>query len=73
MENVTLTLTVQEAVDIANMIGQLPTQSNAYPLFVKIKGQLEAQAQAAQPAAQAAEFAAQAAQHAAEPAAPAAN
>ena len=55
MENVTLTLTVQEAVDIANMIGQLPTQSNAYPLFVKIKGQIEAQAQAAQPAAQAAE------------------
>ena len=58
MENVTLTLTVQEAVDVANIIGQLPTQSNAYPLFVKIKGQLEAQAQAAQPAAQAAEPAA---------------
>jgi len=55
MENVTLTLTVQEAVDVANIIGQLPTQSNAYPLFVKIKGQIEAQAQAAQPAAQAAE------------------
>ena len=62
MENVTLTLTVQEAVDVANIIGQLPTQSNAYPLFVKIKGQIETQAQAAQPAAQAAE-----------PAAPAAN
>ena len=60
MENVTLTLTLQEAVDVANIIGQLPTQSNAYPLFVKIKGQIEAQA--AQPAAQAAE-----------PAAPAAN
>jgi len=58
MENVTLTLTVQEAVDVANIIGQLPTQSNAYPLFVKIKGQIEAQAQAAQPAAQAAEPAA---------------
>jgi len=51
-------LTVQEAVDVANIIGQLPTQSNAYPLFVKIKGQIEAQAQAAQPAAQAAEPAA---------------
>ena len=51
MENVTLTLTVQEAVDVTNIIGQLPTQSNAYPLFVKIKGQIEAQAQAAQPAA----------------------
>jgi len=58
MENVTLTLTVQEAVDVANIIGQLPTQSNAYPLFVKIKGQIEAQAQAAQPASQAAEPAA---------------
>jgi len=58
MENVTLNLTVQEAVDVANIIGQLPTQSNAYPLFVKIKGQIEAQAQAAQPAAQAAEPAA---------------
>jgi len=58
MENVTLILTVQEAVDVANIIGQLPTQSNAYPLFVKIKGQIEAQAQAAQPAAQAAEPAA---------------
>jgi len=51
MENVTLILTVQEAVDVANIIGQLPTQSNAYPLFVKIKGQIEAQAQAAEPAA----------------------
>jgi hypothetical protein len=58
MENVTLTLTVQEAVDVTNIIGQLPTQSNAYPLFVKIKGQIEAQAQAAQPATQAAEPAA---------------
>ena len=51
MENVTLTLTVQEAVDVTNIIGQLPTQSNAYPLFVKIKGQIEAQAQAVQLAA----------------------
>ena len=45
MDNVTLTLAAQEAVDVVNIIGQLPTQTNAYPLFIKLKAQVEAQIQ----------------------------
>jgi len=56
MDEITLTLTLQEAVDVANLIGQLPTQSNAYPLFNKIKEQIASQAQAA-PSAKPAEAA----------------
>lgn len=48
MDEVTLKLLPQEAVDIANIIGQLPTQSNAYPLFMKVKSQIEEQAKASQ-------------------------
>ena len=48
----TLTLSAQEAVAIANIIGQLPTQTNAYPLYLKVKSQLESQMQAEQPAAE---------------------
>jgi hypothetical protein len=51
MDQITLTLLAQEAVDVANIIGQLPTQSNAYPLYTKIKTQIEAQAKAAAPVA----------------------
>jgi hypothetical protein len=40
---ITLTLTAQEAVDIVNIMGQLPTQSNAYPVYVKLRIQVEAQ------------------------------
>ena len=47
MDNVTLNLTAQEAVDVVNIIGQLPTQTNAYPLFQKLKAQVEAQIQPA--------------------------
>ena len=40
---VTITLTAQEAVDVINIIGQLPTQSNAHPLYMKLRGQVEPQ------------------------------
>ena len=43
MSNITLTLTAQEAVDIVNTMGQLPTQSNAYPLYTKLRSQVELQ------------------------------
>jgi len=43
MNNITLILTPQEAVDIINIIGQLPTQSNAHPLWLKLRGQVEPQ------------------------------
>lgn len=43
MDEIKLSLLPQEAVDIANTLGQLPTQSNAYPLFMKVKGQIEQQ------------------------------
>jgi hypothetical protein len=38
-----LTLNVNEVNAILQVLGQLPTSSNAYPLLVKIKGQAEAQ------------------------------
>jgi hypothetical protein len=50
MDTVTITLTPQEAVDVVNIIGQLPTQANAYPLFVKIKNQVVSQQAPATPA-----------------------
>jgi len=43
MSEVTITLTAQEAVDITNIIGQLPTQSNAHPLWLKLRNQVEPQ------------------------------
>jgi hypothetical protein len=43
MLEVTITLTAQEAVDITNIIGQLPTQSNAHPLWLKLRSQVEPQ------------------------------
>ena len=53
MKDVTYTLTSQEAIDIANVIGQLPTHSNAHPLFLKLKQQLEAQLNSEEPPAEA--------------------
>ena len=50
MDQITLTLFAQEAVDVANIIGQLPTQSNAFPLYTKIKAQIESQVKIATPA-----------------------
>ena len=40
---VTITLTAQEAVDVINVIGQLPTQANAHPLYMKLRSQVEPQ------------------------------
>lgn len=42
-KEVTFTLNAQEAVDIANIIGQVPTQAGVYPIYSKLKAQLEAQ------------------------------
>lgn len=38
---VTLTVTLEEAVALCNIVGQLPTQSNAHPLWVKLVGQIQ--------------------------------
>jgi len=44
MDNVTITLTEAEVKDIINVLGQLPTSSNAWPLLQKIWTQLPAAA-----------------------------
>jgi hypothetical protein len=41
--DITLTVTTDEANAILQVLGQLPTSSNAYPLMMKIKQQAEAQ------------------------------
>lgn len=41
MDNVKLEMTLEEAVAIVNLIGSLPTQQGAYPLWVKLKEQVE--------------------------------
>lgn len=38
-----LTLTEEEAMAVLQLIGQLPTSSNAYPLFVKCSAQVKKQ------------------------------
>jgi hypothetical protein len=43
MNDLTITLTAQEAIDIVNTMGQLPTQSNAFPLYTKLRSQVESQ------------------------------
>ena len=43
MNDVNLTLSVEEVNAILQTLGQLPTSSGAWPLVVKIKGQAEAQ------------------------------
>ena len=40
---ITITLLAQEAIDVTNVIGQLPTSSNAHPLYMKLKSQVESQ------------------------------
>ena len=42
MKEISLTLTVEEVNAILQTLGQLPTQSGAYPLMMKIKEQAEA-------------------------------
>jgi hypothetical protein len=40
---INLKLTLEEVSGILQMLGELPTKSNAYPLLINIKGQAEAQ------------------------------
>ena len=46
MQDITLTLTVEETNAILQVLGDLPTKSGAWNLVVKIKGQAEAQMKA---------------------------
>ena len=39
--DVTLTVTAEEAHAIVQVLGQLPTSSNAFPLMMKVKQQIE--------------------------------
>jgi hypothetical protein len=48
--DITLTVTTDEANAILQVLGQLPTSSNAYPLMMKIKQQAEAQVSQEDPA-----------------------
>ena len=41
MSDITLNLTLEEAVALTNLVGSLPTSQGAYPLFVKLKSQVE--------------------------------
>ena len=41
MESVKLEMTLDEAVAVVNLLGSLPTAQGAYPLFQKLKGQID--------------------------------
>jgi hypothetical protein len=41
MEDVKLEMTLEEAVAIVNLLGTLPTSQGGYPLWVKLKAQVE--------------------------------
>jgi hypothetical protein len=41
MEFVKLEMTLEEAVAIVNLIGSLPTSQGAFPLYMKLKEQVE--------------------------------
>ena len=41
MSDITLTLTLEEAVALTNLVVSLPTAQGAYPLFQKLKSQVE--------------------------------
>jgi hypothetical protein len=41
MDLAKLEMTLEEAVAVVNLIGSLPTSQGAYPLFVKLKAQVE--------------------------------
>lgn len=47
MEKVNIELTVEEVNGILNVLAELPTKTNAWPLFNKIQEQAQAQAQQA--------------------------
>ena len=52
MQDITLTLTVEETNAILQVLGDLPTKTGAWILVVKIKGQAEAQMKAPEDAIQ---------------------
>ena len=41
MNDVELNVTLEEAVAIVNLLGSLPTAQGAFPLFQKLKAQVE--------------------------------
>ena len=41
MSDVELKVTLEEAVAIVNLLGSLPTSQGAWPLFEKLKAQVE--------------------------------
>jgi hypothetical protein len=41
MSDVSLSVSLKEAVAIVNLLGSLPTSQGAYPLFEKLKAQIE--------------------------------
>ena len=41
MPDITLTLTLEEAVALTNLVGSLPTSQGAYHLFQKLKSKVE--------------------------------
>jgi hypothetical protein len=41
MSDVELKLSLEEAVGIVNLLGSLQTSQGAYPLFLKLKSQVE--------------------------------
>lgn len=41
MDPVKLEMTLEEAVAIVNLIGSLPTAQGAFPLYTKLKEQIE--------------------------------
>ena len=41
MESVKLEMTLEEAVAIVNLLGTLPTSQGGYPLWLKLKTQVE--------------------------------
>jgi hypothetical protein len=45
MQEITLTLTIEETNAILNVLGELPSKTGAWPLIIKIKDQVDSQAQ----------------------------
>lgn len=43
MNEITITLTQQEAFNLISIIGELPTKTNAHPIYVKMAEQYNAQ------------------------------
>lgn len=41
MNEISLTVTLEEAVAIVNVLGSLPTHQGAHPLWVKLRAQVE--------------------------------